>query len=161
MVLYASKALFTHSMLSAASSSMASKRHGGVRGREARYCWAVRIRRFCLCASILAAAPPKSPLLRWRTSTKTRVSPSRNIRSIFPEAAVEIGLDQLQAALLQVPRCNLLGLSAGLHGRDLLSTGIPCPWRMSAGMPSRLNTCPVNEILPVTPSSGNAFARLL
>lgn len=78
----------------------------------------------------------------------------------LPETAMEIGLDQLQAALLQVLRCNLLGLSAGFHGRDLLSTGTPSPWRMMAGMPSRWNTCPVSEILPVTPSSGKAFAGL-
>lgn len=55
----------------------------------------------------------------------------------LPETAMEIGLDQLQAALLQVLRCNLLGLRSGFHGRDLLSTGTPSPWRMMAGMPSR------------------------
>lgn len=78
----------------------------------------------------------------------------------FPETAMEIALDQLQAVLLQVLRRNSLGLSAAFHGRDLLSTGTPSPWRMMAGMPSRWNTCPVSEILPVTPSSGKAFAGL-
>lgn len=55
----------------------------------------------------------------------------------LPKTAMEISLYHFQSVFLQILCCNLFGLSARLHGRDLLSTGTPCPWRMTARTPSR------------------------
>src|SRR5258706_10015534 len=72
------------------SSVTTSKRHGGSGGTRAREARAAATTRHRFGTSTLSAAPPKESLVRMRTSTNTRDSPSRAVRSISPKRVREI-----------------------------------------------------------------------
>src|SRR5512140_3658726 len=57
------------------------------------------MRRDCFAAVMLAAAPPNSPCRRSRTSTKTRISPSRAMRSTSPQRRRQL------RSTMTTPRC--------------------------------------------------------